>query len=92
MQWVQNGPHVGDRGYDECSEYRMGLAWVTEDMINSVGREWVTPGLLRRCQRRSVHNMIHICFYVLYISHIHIFDSPCQGMRIIYTTSKVKHH
>ena len=47
MQWVQNGSHLGHRGYmnavgtewvtpgspriHECSGYRMGHTWVTED-------------------------------------------------------------
>ena len=47
MQWVRNGPRLGYGGYDKCSGYRMGLAWVTEDMINAVGTEWVTPGYQR---------------------------------------------
>ena len=46
MQWVQNGPRLDYPGYDECSGYGMGHAWVTENMMNAVGTEWVTPGLL----------------------------------------------
>ena len=47
MQWVQNGPRLGYRGYDECSGYGKDHAWVTEDMMSAVGKEWVTPGLPR---------------------------------------------
>ena len=47
MQWVRNGSCLGYRGYDECIGYGMGHAWVTKDMMNAEGKEWVTPGLLR---------------------------------------------
>ena len=47
MQWVRNGSRLGIRGYDECSGYGMGHAWVTNDMRNAVGTEWATPGLWR---------------------------------------------
>ena len=43
MKW----PRLGNRGYDECSGYGMGHAWVTKYMMNAVGMEWVTPGLPR---------------------------------------------
>ena len=44
MQRVRNGSRLGYWGYDECSGYGKGQAWVTEDMINAVGMEWPRLG------------------------------------------------